>query len=72
MDESTNKKPEGWLDFFLKDEVANRIIGRGGQKIGEDADFIYIVNEGGKKEALPKRLIVRYLERKAGQGAGSV
>ena len=60
MDERKHDKPEGRVKLFLQD--GQRVIGREALKLGEDTDFIFILNETNKLEAIPKRLIVRYLE----------
>ncbi|GEM_PF-5113671 len=62
-DERTDKKPDGVIDIFLLDGV--RVIGRTVTKVDEDADFIYVINERQQREALPKRLIVRYVAKGA-------
>lgn len=61
MDASKQEKPDGRLKIFVQD-AAKGVIGREGVKLGEDNDFLFILNENGKREAIPKRLIVRYLE----------
>ena len=48
------------IELFVQD--SGRVIGRRGRKIGETADFMLIVNENGRREAIQKRLIVRYVE----------
>lgn len=47
------------LTVFIQD--GPRVIGRVGKKLGEDADFLTILNESGKAESISKRLIVRYV-----------
>ena len=61
MDASKQEKPDGRLKIFVQD-AQKGVIGREGDKLGEDADFLFILNESGKREAIPKRLVVRYLE----------
>ena len=60
MDACKRERPEGRVKIFLQD--GQRVIGRDALKLGEDTDFIFIINETNKIEAIPKRLIVRYLE----------
>jgi hypothetical protein len=60
MDASDKEKPDGKISIFLQDGA--RVIGRHGLKLGEDGDFLFILNESGAREAIPKRLVVRYLE----------
>jgi len=69
MDECTNKKPDGLVEIFLQD--GQRVIGRSVLKLGEDGDFLYVLNERNQLEALPKRLVVRYLAKQP-QAAGGV
>ena len=60
MDACKREKPNGKIDIFLQD--GQRVVGRHGLKLGEDSDFIFIINETNRLEAVPKRLIVRYVE----------
>lgn len=60
MDACKRDKPDGKIDIFLQD--GQRVVGRHGLKLGEDGDFIFILNEASRLEAVPKRLIIRYLE----------
>lgn len=57
MEES---KQETMIELFVQDN--GRVIVRRGRKMGETADFMLIVNENGRREAIQKRLIVRYVE----------
>ena len=60
MDACKRERPEGRVKIFLQD--GQRVIGRDALKLGEDSDFLFILNENNQLEALPKRLVVRYLE----------
>ncbi|MCX6770751.1 MAG: hypothetical protein NTX79_01725 [Candidatus Micrarchaeota archaeon] len=60
MDERKHDKPEGRVKIFLQD--GQRVIGRDALKLGEDNDFLFILNEANRLEAVPKRLVVRYVE----------
>ena len=61
MEASETKKPNVRLKLFIQDP-AKGVVGREGVKLGEDDDFLFIQNEAGQREAIPKRLVVRYLE----------
>jgi len=69
MDERTDNKPDGKIEVFLQDGA--RVIGRSVLKLEEDGDFLYVMNERQQLEALPKRLIVRYVAKQP-QAAGGV
>jgi len=55
MDVSTNEK----LILYVQD--GERIIPRNGDKLDEDATFLFIRNERGQREGISKALIVRYV-----------
>lgn len=61
MDIGKQNKPVGCVKLFVQDPTG-RVIGREGTKIGEDRDFLFILNAEKLREAIPKRLIIRYLE----------
>ena len=64
MDASKENKSAGRVKLFVQDP-AGRIVGREGTKVGEDHDFLFILNEEKRKEAISKRLIIRYLYTEA-------
>jgi len=63
MEDSTgtgNSDTHPVLKIFVQD--GGRIICRIGQKAEETDDFVYIINEEGFREAIAKRLILRFVE----------
>lgn len=57
MEES---KQETMIELFVQDN--DRVIGRRGRKVDETEDFLIIINEGGRREAISKRVILRFVE----------
>jgi len=55
MNASTHEK----LIVYVKD--GDRVIPRNGEKLDEDADFLFILNERNQREGISKALIVRYV-----------
>lgn len=57
MEASTSKR----IKLFVQDP-GKGVIGREGMLVGEDADFLVLINENGLRESISKRIVLRFVE----------